>query len=187
MESEGGTAGRGVGLNPNSGFVRGRSGKARLKRKTSKKRLRRALVEANQWLRQERNARKLPDLWQAISRKMRGHFNYFGVTDNSPALYRFERGVQRLVFKGYAQSSCKKLQARQERCPEIASFRVFGHNISPTVFFVHDFDHFYRFKMAHLSIDGKGMIFVQHGYTTSTSLSSICFCCYSLWSFLPVK
>jgi hypothetical protein len=81
---------------------------------------------------------------------------------------------------GYVQSSCKKLQARQERCPEIASFRVFGHMISPTVFFVHDFDHFYRFKMAHLSIDGKGMIFVQHGYTTSTSLSSICFCCYSL-------
>jgi hypothetical protein len=82
--------------------------------------------------------------------------------------------------KGYAQSSCKKLQVRQERCPEIASFRVFGHMINPTVFFVHDFDRFYRFKMAHLSIDGKGMIFVQHGYTTSTSLSSICFCCYSL-------
>lgn len=78
---------------------RSRSGKARLKRKTSKRRLRRALVEVNQWLRQERNARKLPDLWQAISRKMRGHFNYFGVTDNSPALYRFERAVQRLVFK----------------------------------------------------------------------------------------
>jgi RNA-directed DNA polymerase len=78
---------------------RSRTGKARLKRKTSKKRLRRALVEINHWLRQERNARKLPDLWQAVSRKMRGHFNYFGVTDNSPALYRFERVVQRLVLK----------------------------------------------------------------------------------------
>ena len=75
------------------------AGKARLKRKTSKKRLRRALVEINHWLRQERNARKLPDLWQAVARKMRGHFNYFGVTDNSPALYHFERAVQRLVFK----------------------------------------------------------------------------------------
>ena len=30
---------------------------------------------------------------------MRGHFNYFGVTDNSRALYRFERRVYRLVFK----------------------------------------------------------------------------------------
>jgi RNA-directed DNA polymerase len=78
---------------------RSRTGKARLKRKTSKKRLRRALVEINTWLRQERNARQLPDLWQALSRKMRGHFNYFGVTDNSPALYRFARAVQRLVLK----------------------------------------------------------------------------------------
>jgi hypothetical protein len=29
----------------------------------------------NQWLRQERNERKLSDLWQAVA-KMRGHFNY---------------------------------------------------------------------------------------------------------------
>ena len=78
---------------------RSRTGKARLKRKTSKKRLRRAVVEITHWLRQERNARKLPDLWQAVSRKMRGHFKYFGVTDNSPALYRFARAVQRLVLK----------------------------------------------------------------------------------------
>ena len=78
---------------------RSRTGKVRLKRKTSKKRLRRALVEINQWLRQERNARKLPDLWQAIARKMRGHFNYFGVTDNSHSVKQFKRGVSRLLFK----------------------------------------------------------------------------------------
>lgn len=78
---------------------RSRNGKARLKRKTSKKRFRRALVSTNQWLRQERSARNLPELWQAIGRKLRGHFNYFGVTDNSRALYRFERAVHRLLFK----------------------------------------------------------------------------------------
>jgi hypothetical protein len=76
---------------------RSRTGKVRLKRKTSKKRLRRALVEINQWLRQERNARKLPDLWQAVARKMRGHFNSFGVTDNSRALWQFREAVRRLL------------------------------------------------------------------------------------------
>jgi group II intron reverse transcriptase/maturase len=76
---------------------RSRTGKVRLKRKTSKKRLRRALVEINQWLRQERNARKLPDLWQAVARKMRGHFNSFGVTDNSRALWQFREAVRRLI------------------------------------------------------------------------------------------
>jgi len=50
-------------------------------------------------LRQEHSARKLPDLWQALARKMRGHFNYFGVTDNSRALYRFGRAVHHHLFK----------------------------------------------------------------------------------------
>ena len=70
----------------------------RVKRQTAKKRLRRALVAINQWRRQERNARPLPDLWQAIARTMRGHCNYVGVTDNSPALWQFDHAVQRLVF-----------------------------------------------------------------------------------------
>jgi hypothetical protein len=43
-------------------WERSRTGKVRLKRKTSKQRLRRALVDLKQWLRQERNARKLPQL-----------------------------------------------------------------------------------------------------------------------------
>jgi RNA-directed DNA polymerase len=76
-----------------------RNGKARLKRKTSKKRYRRALVSINKWLSRERSAQKLPVIWQAIGQKMRGHFNYFGVTDNSQALYSFERAVQNLLFK----------------------------------------------------------------------------------------
>ncbi len=76
-----------------------RNGKARLKRKTSKKRFRRALVAINQWLQQKRNAHQLPQLWQAIGQKLRGHFNYFGVTDNGRALYRFEDAVHKLIFK----------------------------------------------------------------------------------------
>jgi RNA-directed DNA polymerase len=78
---------------------RSRNGKARLKRKTSKKRFRRALVAINQWLSQERNAHKLPVLWKSIGHKLRGHYNYFGVTDNSPALSHFEHAVQGLLFK----------------------------------------------------------------------------------------
>jgi group II intron reverse transcriptase/maturase len=87
---------------------RTRTGKVRLKRTTSKKRLRRALVEINRWLRQVRNAQPLPDLWQALARKRRGHFNYFGVTDNSRALYRFEHAVHRRLFKGLNRRSQRR-------------------------------------------------------------------------------
>jgi RNA-directed DNA polymerase len=78
---------------------RSRRGLVRLKRKTAKRRLRRALVDINHWLRTERMTRPLPDLWWAIAGKLRGHFNYFGVTDNSRALRQFDHAVHRVVFK----------------------------------------------------------------------------------------
>ena len=78
---------------------RSRTGKVRLKRKTSKKRLRRALKATKEWLRKARDICKLPDLWQALARKMRGHFNYFGVSDNSRALAQFREAVRQLAFK----------------------------------------------------------------------------------------
>jgi hypothetical protein len=61
--------------------------------------LRRVLVEINAWLRQERNTRKLPDLWQAVAGKIRGHLTYFGVTDNSHALKQCRMAVRRLLLK----------------------------------------------------------------------------------------
>ena len=44
-------------------------------------------------VRRERNARKLPDLWQAVAQD-RGPFNYFGVTDTSRRCTAL-RGVHR--------------------------------------------------------------------------------------------
>jgi group II intron reverse transcriptase/maturase len=76
-----------------------RRGLVRLKRKTSKKRLRRALVAITQWLRQEGHERQLPDLWQAVAHKMRGHLNDFGVTDNSRALGCVDHAVRHLLVK----------------------------------------------------------------------------------------
>lgn len=76
-----------------------RNGYVRLKRKTSKKRFRRALKDLKLWLRKVRSEYKLPTIWKLVGLKLRGHFNYFGVTDNSPALYHFEREVHSLLFK----------------------------------------------------------------------------------------
>lgn len=78
---------------------RSRKGYVRLKRKTSKKRLRRALVELNDWLRQVRSTYRLPLIWKMVGQKLRGHFNYFGVTDNSRAIQTFEQKAHALLFK----------------------------------------------------------------------------------------
>ncbi|EKU96910.1 Retron-type reverse transcriptase [Leptolyngbya sp. PCC 7375] len=76
-----------------------RKGYVRLKRKTSKKRFRRALIELNEWLRQNRSTCRLPLIWKAVGQKLQGHFNYFGVTDNSRALSNFEQKAHALLFK----------------------------------------------------------------------------------------
>ena len=55
----------------------------RLKRQTAKKRLRRARKAVKEWLPKARAICKLPDLWQALARKIRGHFNYVGVSDKA--------------------------------------------------------------------------------------------------------
>ena len=78
---------------------RSRKGKVRMKRKTSKKRLRRSLKHLKIWLCRVRSVYKLPVIWKVVGLKLRGHFNYFGVTDNSKALYCFKNEVYRLLFK----------------------------------------------------------------------------------------
>jgi RNA-directed DNA polymerase len=93
-----------------------RTKKARLKRKTSKKRLRRAWVERNRGLRQERKTRALPDLWHALGRKRRGHCNYFGVTDHSRALARVEWVVHRLLCKGLNRRSQRRSFSWERFC-----------------------------------------------------------------------
>ena len=76
-----------------------RRGYVRIKRKTSKKRMRRAIVNLNEWLRQHRSVLPLPELWRQVGQKLRGHFNYYGVSDNSAALEQFYYKTRQLVFK----------------------------------------------------------------------------------------
>lgn len=84
------------------------TGKLRLKRKTSKKRFRRALVSLNEWLKEQRNRLTLQQLWKIISSKIRGHYNYFGVTDNIHTLQRFEYEAKRLIFARIKRRSQRK-------------------------------------------------------------------------------
>jgi len=78
---------------------RSRKGYVRVKRKTAKKRLRRSLRDMKHWIKRVRNVYRLPLIWKVVGLKLRGHFNYFGVTDNSQALYRYAREVDKLLFK----------------------------------------------------------------------------------------
>ena len=64
------------------------------KRKTAKDRFSRALRAIRQWCRTHRHW-KLRDQHAVLSRKLRGHYAYYGITGNFPALRQFPTEVGR--------------------------------------------------------------------------------------------
>ena len=73
---------------------RSRKGRWVVKRKTAKDRFSRALRGFDQWCRNHRHW-KLRDQQAALSRKLRGHYAYYGITGNAQALGRLRYEVER--------------------------------------------------------------------------------------------
>jgi RNA-directed DNA polymerase len=69
-------------------WARSRNGNWVVKRKTSKSRFQRGLKALSQWCRLNRH-QALEDQHRVLSQKLAGHFAYYGITGNSPALNRF--------------------------------------------------------------------------------------------------
>ena len=69
-----------------------------VKRRTSKKKFRGALVALKEWLKRNRS-RGMRWIIGELKAKYRGHWNYYGVIGNSWSLGRFWRESQRLIFK----------------------------------------------------------------------------------------
>lgn len=69
-----------------------------LKRKTSSKRLTRAIMNVSNYIQKNRHM-KLRDLIAALNVKLRGHYSYYGVSFNSRSLESFYRMVRSSLFK----------------------------------------------------------------------------------------
>lgn len=85
-----------------------RWGKFTVGRKTSKKRFRRSCVAMNEWLATVRNAMPLKEWWEQLIAKIRGHYAYYGVSDNGRSLYAYYRKVRLMVFKWMNRRSQRK-------------------------------------------------------------------------------
>lgn len=75
-----------------------RKGNKVLKRKTSSKRLTRSIMNVSDYIKRKRHM-KLRDLIAALNVKLRGHYNYYGVTFNSKSLYGFFMTVRYRLYK----------------------------------------------------------------------------------------
>jgi len=85
-----------------------RKGAFKLGRKTSSKKLRAKLTAANVWLKSIRNVTKLTNWWPVFRAKLRGHYNYYGVSGNMRELKAFQYRTKVLAFKWLNRRSQKR-------------------------------------------------------------------------------
>jgi group II intron reverse transcriptase/maturase len=75
-------------------WAKSRRGNWVVKRKTMAKRLRRAVKAVWRWCREHRHLR-VAEQYRALRAKLRGHYLYYGIRCNYPALHRFYMQVRR--------------------------------------------------------------------------------------------
>ena len=94
------------------GFIhycdRSRNGSFKVGRKTDRKKFAVKMKEINEWLKSIRNAIKIKYWWKILCAKLRGHFQYYGVSGNYRGIQRYYYLTIRLVFKWINRRSQKK-------------------------------------------------------------------------------
>jgi RNA-directed DNA polymerase len=76
-----------------------RRGKFIVGRRTSRKKFRAKCKELNLWLKQVRNSRPAKEWWPILAAKLRGHYQYYGVSGNMPSVQRYYYLALRLTLK----------------------------------------------------------------------------------------
>jgi len=91
-----------------------RQGRFLLGRKTSSQRLARACRKLNLWLKEVRSAMPMKAFWPTLAAKLRGHYQYYGVSGNSRMIGTFDYRVKRLLYKWLnRRCECKSFSWKQ--------------------------------------------------------------------------
>lgn len=93
-----------------------RRGEFKLGRKTSSKKFRQKMKAVNQWLKRVRNRMTLAEWWKVYRLKLLGHYRYYGISGNMPALREFYRETSKLAYKWINRRSQKKSFTYAQYC-----------------------------------------------------------------------
>lgn len=77
---------------------RSRGGWFRVKRKTSKKKFKAKIKSFKQWIIHNR-VLKIKEIMKKVNEKLRGHYHYYGITDNTKMLRKYYNEVEKLLYK----------------------------------------------------------------------------------------
>jgi len=90
-----------------------RKGKFLVGRRTSAKKFRKACAKMNKWLKEKRVIR-ISNWWPVLVSKLRGHYNYYGVSGNSQMIANFRYRTIRAVYKWLnRRGDCKSCNWKQ--------------------------------------------------------------------------
>ncbi len=84
----------------------------RVKRRTSKKKFKQKIQEFKVWIKKHRN-NPLKEIMATVKKKLTGHFNYYGITDNSDMIARYHHIVVLLLTKWLNRRSQKKSYSKE--------------------------------------------------------------------------
>jgi len=110
----------------------------RMKRVTARKKFTAKLRAFKEWLKIARTM-KTKELWEIAKAKLRGHYAYYGVTDNLPGIKRFGEEVKKLLFKWLnrrGKRGCLTWQKFGERLKQFPlpepriKVRMFGYSVN---------------------------------------------------------
>ncbi len=85
-----------------------RKGYFKVGRKTSRKKFAAKCRDLNDWLKKIRNMVKTKEWWITLKAKLRGHFQYYGVSENFDGLVRFYKFAVKTVRKWLNRRSQKR-------------------------------------------------------------------------------
>ena len=85
-----------------------RHGAFKVKRKTSRKKLKQSLAQFTDWLRRYRNLLPTGELLRRAKARVQGHLNYAAITDNSESCQRYMHLTLRALFKWLNRRSQRK-------------------------------------------------------------------------------
>ena len=103
-----------------------RKGYFKVGRKTAKKKFAAACKALKEWLRDNRCMGNAKDFWSLVASKLRGHYQYYGVSENSKSIKRFHFVAIGYIFKWFNRRS-------QRRSMTWASFKEYlSHYPLPT-------------------------------------------------------
>lgn len=91
-----------------------RQGRFLLGRKTSSKRFARACKKLKLWLKEVRSAMSMKAFWPTLAAKLRGHYQYYGLSGNGRMIGMFDYVVKRMLHKWLnRRSECKSFTWKQ--------------------------------------------------------------------------